>query len=352
MQANGSLAANHDILIVDDRPENLRLLESFLVAEGYQVRTAMNGEMALLSMSARVPDLVLLDIRMPGMDGYEVCRQLKSNPDTMGVPIIFVSAQDDTHAKVEAFKSGGVDYISKPFANEEVIARVRTHLQLVEYQHNLEFRIQEGVQEISKLNEELELTQNEMVFTLGALMEKRDIETGKHVQRVAEFSRLLARLYGLDDETVKLIHQAAPFHDVGKVAIPDRILNKPGALFSEEWEIMKTHAIKGYELFRHSHRPVLRMAAIIAKEHHERWDGRGYPYGIQGDNIHVAGRIVILADVFDALTHARSYKEAWSIEKTLAYIQENRGTIFDPAMVDLFLDNLVEFAQIQFELSD
>ncbi|WP_457672981.1 HD-GYP domain-containing protein [Thiolapillus sp.] len=342
----------HEILVVDDRRENLQLLSSFLEAEGYRVRMAMNGQVALMSIASKVPDLILLDIRMPGMDGYEVSRELKARAETASIPIIFISAQDDVQAKIKAFKVGGVDFISKPFANEEVVARVRTHLQLIDYHRNLERRVAEAVDRIRRLNDELELTQNEMVVTLGALMETRDNETGKHVIRVAEYSRLLARLYGLDEETVGLIHMAAPFHDVGKVAIPDRILNKPGRFTPEEWEIMKTHALKGYEIFRYSARPVLKMAAIIAKEHHERWDGKGYPHGLWGERISLPGRVVILADVFDALTHERPYKKAWSIEDTVAYIRENRGRMFEPRMVDLFVDHLDEFTRIYSDLRD
>lgn len=341
-----------EILIVDDRRENLLLLSSFLETEGYRVRMAVNGDMALMSIARRTPDLILLDIRMPGLDGYTVARKLKKNPETASIPVIFISAQDDVEAKMMAFEAGGVDFITKPFANQEVVARVRTHLQLIDYQKNLERRVEEGLSEIRKLNRELELTQNEMIVSLGTLMETRDNETGKHVVRVAEYSRRLAELYGLDKETIELIHVAAPFHDVGKVAIPDHILNKPGRFTTDEWEIMKTHAIRGWEIFRHSERPVLKMAATIAREHHERWDGSGYPHGLKGKDISIAGRIVILADIFDALSHARPYKEAWSMDRTLAYIQKNRERIFDPDIIDLFAANLAEFLAIYASLKD
>lgn len=339
--------SGHEILIVDDRRENLQLLNSFLAAEGYRVRSALNGPTALRSIEAKKPDLILLDIRMSGMDGFEVCRRLKTDPETEDIPIIFISARDDTEAKVEAFRAGGVDYVTKPFANEEVVARVRTHLQLTDYRHNLEKRIEEGLAEIRKLNEELELTQDEMIRTLGTLMEKRDDETGQHVVRVAEFSKRLAELYGLDEETTKLIYKAAPLHDAGKVAIPDAILNKPGEFDDEEWEIMKSHSIKGYEVFKGSTRPILKMAATIAKEHHERWDGSGYPDGLRGEEISIAGRIVVLADVFDALSHKRVYKGAWSIEEVRKFIEENIGKMFDPALARLFLDHYDEFVEIR-----
>jgi len=338
---------HHEILIVDDRLENLKLLSSFLLKEGYRVRSALDGETALLSIKAKHPDLILLDIKMDGMDGFEVCHHLKEDPQTAMIPIIFISARDDTEAKVRAFREGGVDYITKPFASEEVVARVRTHLQLNDYQHNLEKRIDEGVRKIKLLNEELELTQDEMIRTLGALMEKRDDETGQHVVRVAEFSRRLAQLVGLDTETTRLIYKATPLHDAGKVAIPDNILNKKGPLTPEEWEIMKTHAVKGYEIFKDSTRPVLKMAAIIAKEHHERWDGSGYPDGLKGEEISMAGRIVHIADVFDALSHKRVYKEAWSLDKVKAFMVENSGKMFDPTLTRLFLDHYDDFVAIR-----
>ncbi len=348
----GTTDSKREILIVDDRRENLLLLSRFLETEGYRVRMAVNGDMALMSIARRTPDLILLDIRMPGLDGYTVARKLKKNPVMASIPVIFISAQDDVEAKMKAFEAGGVDFITKPFANQEVVARVRTHLQLIDYQKNLERRVDEGLAEIRKLNRELELTQNEMIVSLGALMETRDNETGRHVVRVAEYSRRLAELYGLDAETIDLIHVAAPFHDAGKVAIPDHILNKTGRFSPEEWEIMKTHALRGWEIFRHSKRPVLKMAATIARQHHERWDGSGYPDGLKGKEISIAGRIVILADVFDALSHERSYKEAWPMDRTLEYIQNQRESMFDPGITDLFTDNLADFLAIRASLKD
>jgi len=346
------LKQSQEILLVDDRKENLELLSSFLVDKGYKIRSALNGETALMSINVKVPDLILLDIEMPQMNGYEVAKELKSNPQTENIPIIFISAHDDTEAKIKAFQSGGVDYIPKPFANEEVVARVEMHLELAAYQYNLEQKVQEGLAEIRHLNEDLELTQKEMTITLGTLMETRDDDTGHHVMRVARYSKLLAELYGLDHKSVDLIYKAAPFHDAGKVAIPDSVLNKPSQLDPQEWEIMKTHSIRGYEIFKDSTRPILKMAAIIAKEHHEQWSGQGYPDGLKGQKISIAGRIVMLADVFDALTNERVYKKAWSIEKAMDFIEEQKGKMFEPKLVDLFLKNIDAFKQIYHELKD
>jgi len=342
----------YEILLVDDRKENIELLSSFLTNRGYKIRSALNGTMALNTIKAKKPDLILLDIEMPGMNGYDVCKKLKSNPETENIPIIFISAHDDIDAKIKAFQMGGVDYIPKPFANEEVVARVKMHLELADYQHDLEAKIQEGLIEIKHLNEDLELTQREMTITLGTLMETRDDDTGHHVVRVAKYSKLLAELYGLDSKDVDLIYKAAPFHDAGKVAIPDNILNKPGKFEPQEWEIMKSHAIKGYEIFKDSTRPILKMAATIAKEHHEYWNGKGYPEGLAGEDINIAGRIVILADVFDALTSERVYKKAWTPEDAVKFIQEQSGEMFEPKIVDLFTQNVDSFIEIYKMLKD
>lgn len=342
----------HEILIVDDKIENVQLLKKFLEVADHQIRTALDGETALLSAAARPPDLILLDIKMPGMDGVEVCRQLQQDKRTAHIPVIFISALEDTRIKMQAFQAGGVDYITKPFSNEEVVARVATHLQLNDYHHNLEQKVEQGVVQIRELNEELELTQSEMIVALGTLLEERSKETGHHVIRVAEYSRLLAELQGLDKTSCYQIHRAAPLHDAGKVAIPDHILHKEGALDPEEWEIMKTHAMRGYEIFKNSTRPILQMVALIAKEHHENWDGSGYPQGLAGENISMAGRIVHLADVFDALGNKRCYKKAWSTEEVFDFIQEKEGSMFDPQLVQLLLQNRQHFLDISEQYRD
>jgi len=341
-----------EILIVDDKIENIKLLNSFLEKEGYKLRNALDGPTALLSIEAKHPDLIILDINMPKMNGFEVCKKLKSNLKTSSIPVMFISALNDLESKITAFNVGGVDYIIKPFASEEVLARVKTHLELSDYRHNLENKVQGGLKEIKTLNLELELTQDEMIVTLASILDAKDEDMGRHVMRVAEFSKLLAELYGLDDETVRLIHKASPLHDAGKVAIADQILNKAGKLDADEFKIMKTHSMEGYKIFCDSTRPILKMAAVIAKEHHERWDGKGYPYGLSGDEINIAGRIVILADIFDALTHKRIYKEAWDYEDALKYIRQNSGTIFEPKIVELFVENFDRFKDIHQSLKE
>lgn len=339
----------YEILIVDDVRENIQLLDSFLNQKNYKIRTALNAEMALASINAKYPDLILLDINMPNMNGFEVAQILNQDPKTNGIPIIFISGNSSVEDKVNAFRAGGVDYITKPFANEEVLARVSMHLQLSEYKNNLEYKVQEGLTFIQNLNNELELTQKEIILAMSAVAEERSDETGQHVKRVGEYAFLLAKLASLDEETCSMIYKAAPMHDIGKVGIPDSILHKEGELNDYEWEIMKSHSQKGYNIFKDSTRPVLIMAGKIAIQHHERWDGSGYPKGLKGENLHIAGRIVSLVDVFDALTHDRCYKKAWSIEETIQYIRENKAKMFDPSLVDLFLENIDKFIEIQMQ---
>lgn len=216
----------------------------------------------------------------------------------------------------------------------------------------IETKVQEGLEEIKNLNQEIENTQKEVVFTMGAIGESRSKETGNHVKRVAEYSKLLALYYGLDEKEAELLKQASPMHDIGKVAIPDAILNKPGRFDENEREIMNTHAALGYEMLKHSNRPLLKIAAIVANEHHEKWDGTGYPKGLSGENIHIYGRITALADVFDALGSHRVYKKAWDDERIFNLFKEERGKHFDPKLVDIFFEHLDEFLKIRETFKD
>ncbi|MDD2760843.1 MAG: response regulator [Methylomonas sp.] len=332
-----------DILIVDDTIANLQLLAGMLKEEGYKVRPASSGKIALDAIAKKAPDLILLDIKMPEMDGYEVCLRLKSNPATNNIPVLFISALTDVGDKLKAFEVGGLDYINKPFQIEEVKARVSTHLQLKGLQDHMERRIEQGIAEIQSLNQEIIDTQRELIMTLGEICETRSHETGMHVVRVAEFSYLMATLAGCEE--AELIKHASPMHDIGKVAIPDHILNKPSKLDPDEWEIMKTHSELGFHMLSVSQRPLLNMAAIIAHQHHEKWDGNGYPRGLKGEEIHIAGRITAIADVFDALSYERCYKPAWEVDRILQLLKEERGTHFDPHLIDLFFNNVDRFLE-------
>jgi len=333
-----------DILIVDDTLENLQLLSNILKEAGYKVRPASSGKLALKAVEHQLPDLILLDIKMPEMDGYEVCRILKNQHSTKDIPVLFISALSDIEDKLKAFQVGGLDYISKPFQFEEVKARVSTHVQLKAYQDDMEAKIELGMEKAEALTQEIIETQREAIMTMGEICETRSHETGLHIKRVAEYCYLLAHLAGSEDAWI--IKQASPMHDIGKVGIADHILHKPGKLDADEWRVMQTHSELGYKMLSVSHRPLLKTAATIAHEHHEKWDGSGYPRGLKGKEISFAGRVTAIADVFDALGHARCYKKAWPLDEIFSFFKEQRGKHFDPDLVDLMLASIDQFLAI------
>jgi len=344
--------AKQTILAVDDAPENIDVLRGIL-ADDYKVKVATNGEKALkIAFSDTPPDLVLLDIMMPEMDGYEVCRQLKADPRTKKIPVIFVTARGEIEDEAHGFELGAVDYITKPVSPPIVHARVEAQLALYDQNRVLEKKVNERTAEIRALNVEIEDTQKEVVFTMGAIGETRSKETGNHVKRVAEYSRIFALHYGLPEDEANLIKMASPMHDIGKVGIPDSVLNKPGKLTPDEFEHMKKHAELGYEMLRHSTRPILKAAATLAYEHHEKWNGKGYPQGLAGEDIHLYGRITAIADVFDALGSDRCYKKAWEDEKIFALLKEERAEHFDPKLVDIFFEHLEAFLGVRAEYRD
>ncbi|MGI4717802.1 MAG: response regulator [Janthinobacterium lividum] len=308
------------ILAVDDEASNLQLLRQIL-QDHYRLLFAKDGARALDLARQERPDLVLLDVMMPGMSGYEVCAALKATPETAAIPVIFVTALTDTADELEGFEAGAVDYITKPVSPPIVRARVRTHLSLVRM-------------------EELRATRLEIVQRLGLAAEYKDNETGLHVIRMSHFSRILGIAAGLNEvEADDLLH-AAPMHDVGKIGIPDRILQKPGPLEPEEWKVMQSHVTIGAEIIGEHEGGMLELARQIALTHHEKYDGSGYPHGLRGEEIPLAGRIVAIADVFDALTSKRPYKRAWTEEEALTFLREQKGRHFDPALVDLFLEQM------------
>ena len=307
------------ILAVDDEPTNLQLLRQIL-QEQYGLLFAKDGERALQLAQQERPDLILLDVMMPGMTGYDVCRRLKSVEATAAIPIIFVTALADTADELTGFEAGAVDYISKPVSPPIVKARVRTHLSLVRM-------------------DELRETRLQIVQRLGLAAEYKDNETGLHVIRMSHYARLLGLAAGMNEQQADDLLHAAPLHDVGKIGIPDRILQKPGKLDPDEWRIMQTHVAIGANIIGQHERGVLAMAHRIALSHHEKWDGSGYPSGLAGEAIPLEGRIVAVADVFDALTSVRPYKKAWSLEQALQYLRDNRdqalstgagGSVHDP----------------------
>lgn len=345
------MSGSAHILIVDDVIDNIQVAMNILKEDGYNFSYAKSGEDALELVKEQQIDLILLDIMMPGLDGYEVAHQLKNDPRTMDIPIIFVTAKTDVDSLEKAFKNGGVDYITKPYHAEELLARVKNHLELhfakkllQENNLSLEIKLQKSQERILS---ELEETQKEIIYTLTGLMESFSDETGKHVRRVAQYSKLLAKYHPvLTKEDEKLLYEAAPMHDIGKLAMPPEILHKHGRLTEEEFKIIQTHTTKGHEFLKNNKRKVLKAADIIAYEHHEKYNGKGYPRGLKGKDIHIYGRIVALADVFDALTHKRIYKDAWNIDEAIEYVKERSGTQFDPEIVAIFNEHLDEFIDI------
>jgi putative two-component system response regulator len=342
--------AGSSLLVVDDTPENLELLSDMLKRKGYRVRSAPSGKLALQAARNDPPDLVLLDITMPGMDGFQVCEEMKSDPVLREIPVIFISALAESMDKVKAFSMGGVDYVTKPFQIEEVHARVDTHVkihllqvELERHNKNLEELVQAQVKEISA-------SQMATIFALARLAESRDDDTGKHLERVQALCREVAiNLKGnpvyatvVTDSFIESIFHASPLHDIGKVAIPDAILLKPGRLTPEEFEIMKTHAARGAETLDAVQRQYpknyfVNMGIEIALYHHEKWNGAGYPDGLKGTAIPLSARIMAVADVYDALRAKRCYKEAFSHEQSCGIILKGRGTDFDPDVVDAFM---------------
>ena len=262
------------------------------------------------------------------MNGFEVCQIVKRNPKTSHIPIIFVTALGDESDEYKGFELGAVDYITKPISPAIVRARVNTHLSLVQA-------------------EQLKQAHVDLVERLGRAAEYKDTDTGEHIVRMSQYSKVLALALGMDEQRAELLRQAAPMHDVGKIGIPDAILLKPGKLTSEEFDHMKEHATIGAQILANSSSPLLQLAHTLAIEHHEKWDGSGYPNGIKGEEISVEGRIVAIADVFDALTSKRPYKEAWSVEKTVLHMQEQAGTHFDPALIELLVKNLDDIIAIK-----
>lgn len=347
------MAPHAQILIVDDVPDNIQVAMSLLREDSYEFSFANSGEKALsiLQNDDAEFDLILLDIMMPGLDGYETCQRIKSQTQLKDIPIIFLTAKADVDSIARAFKVGGVDYVTKPFHAAELLARVRTHVQLYQTkkwleQQNIDLETKSRFAQ-ARLLSELENSQKELIWFLTELMESTSDETGKHIRRVAEISALLAKLHPtLTDTDADTLYHASPMHDIGKMTVPHEILHKPGKYTPEEFEMMKSHTTNAYKLLSGSKRKLIKSAAIIAYQHHEKWDGSGYPRGLKGSDIHIYGRIVALADVFDALTHQRCYKTAWTVDDAVAFIQEQRGYHFDPELVDLMISHLDQFADI------
>ncbi|MFA5504121.1 MAG: two-component system response regulator [Vulcanimicrobiota bacterium] len=354
------------ILIVDDEPLNLNVLASLLRTD-YRPVVAKNGEQALERASTDPPpDLILLDIMMPELNGYEVCRRLKASERTRDIPVIFVTAMGEVEDETRGFDLGAVDYITKPISPPIVAARVKTHLELraarmalLQQNETLEEKVKERTRELS-------LTRDATIHSLAGLAETRDPETGGHIRRTQTYVRVLAeyvqdnpRFSGeLSPEVIELLYKSAPLHDIGKVGVPDSVLLKPGKLTDEEYEEMKRHTIYGRDALLQAEKALdgtssfLSYATEIAYTHQEKWDGSGYPQGLRGENIPLSGRLMAIADVYDALISRRCYKPAYTHEEAVRIIREGRGRHFDPELTDAFLEIAEEFRRIADQFRD
>jgi len=315
------------VLIVDDEPANLRVLKKIL-GDLYRLTFAKSGEEALRLVERELPDLILLDVMMPGMTGFDVCQALKQNPLSKGIPVMFVTALSDDVDEAKGFDVGAVDYITKPVSPAVVKARVRTHLSLVQA-------------------DELRRTRLQVIQRLGRASEYKDNETGTHILRMSHYSKIMALALGLSENAADNLLHAAPMHDIGKIGIPDSIMLKPGKLTDEEFAIMQKHPEIGAEILGESDSDLIELAKIVSLTHHEKWDGSGYPNGLKGEEIPLEGRIVAIVDVFDALTSKRPYKEAWPVEKAVDLIQSQSGKHFDPKIVALFQSCLPSILEIK-----
>lgn len=342
MTFNGDAVTGASIVIVDDTPENLKVLSGMLREKGYEVRPVLNGRQALQVIQNKRPDLILLDINMPDMNGYEVCETLKRDDKYKKIPIIFISALSESLDKVKAFSVGGVDYVTKPFQFEEVNSRVETHLKLSGLMNHLELLVEQKVKEISE-------SQLATTIAMARLAQSRDDSTGTHLERVQGYCRAIARKMAqlpkyqgqIDERFIELVWAASSLHDIGKVGIPDYVLLKPSLLTPEEFEVMKRHALIGYKTleavyFCYPHNEFVKMGIEIARWHHEKWDGTGYPDKLAGEAIPISARIMAIADVYDALKCERCYKSAMDHQACVEMILQEEGKHFDPDIVQIF----------------
>jgi len=353
------MTAKQRILIVDDSPVNIKLLNGIL-RQDYQISVATNGKDALEIVNLKEqPQLILLDIIMPEMDGYEVCRRLQANPQTCDIPVLFVTAMSEIEDETKGLELGAVDYLTKPIRPAIVQARVKTHLKLKRHQDHLAELVKERTREVEQVKDAT-------IHSMAVLAESRDPETGGHIRRTQTYVKILAQHlrnhpayhdFLQDDETIELLYKSAPLHDVGKVGVKDQILLKPGKLTKEEFEEMKQHTVYGCKAILSAETMLgsnsfLQFAREFANSHHEKWDGSGYPQGLQGEEISIPGRLMAIADVYDALICKRVYKPAFTHEKAVEIMAEGAGSHFDPEMVAAFLELAEDFRDIARKFAD
>ncbi|MFO7602814.1 MAG: two-component system response regulator [Gammaproteobacteria bacterium] len=335
------------ILLVDDQPVNIKLLEKILDAAGYTNVVSTTDSREAASLFQQTPtDLVLLDLNMPHKDGFEVLAEIKALEKNYP-PVIVLTALKDVDSRVRALESGARDFISKPFDRVELLSRMHNMLEVRLLHKAVQDQNVILEQRVRERTQELEETRMEIIRRLGRAAEYRDNETGLHIIRMSKFSRTLGRAAGMSEAEAEMLLNASPMHDIGKIGIPDAILLKPGKLDADEWQIMKSHATIGARILSGHASELMQAAREIALTHHEKWDGSGYPRGLRGEEIPLMGRIVALADVFDALTSERPYKQAWPVEAAVDYIRESSGKHFDPQLVEIFMSNLDELLSIR-----
>lgn len=354
------------ILVVDDTPDNLALMTA-LLKDQYQVKVAKSGGTALqIASSATPPDLILLDIMMPEMDGYEVCRQLKANPKTVDIPIIFLTALAELENEQKGLELGAVDYVTKPISPFIFMARIKNHLALKSMADFLKNRNTFLGIEVAKRTHEIESGQDVTILAMTSLAETRDSDTGNHIRRTQHYVKVLAEklrdhpkfAWYLTETNINLLFKSAPLHDIGKVGIPDSILLKPGKLTPEEFEIMKTHTTLGFEAISHAEQSLgtkvefLTCAKSIILSHQEKWDGSGYPQGLAGEDIPIAARLMAVADVYDALICRRVYKKPFAHSEAVVIMTKGSGIHFDADMIKAFIEIQDQFLEISKKFSD
>lgn len=344
---------NSKILIVDDVEINILVLIESLRSYS-KISVSIDSKIAFESLSYVTPDIILLDISMPDMTGFDLCKYIKNNDDTKDIPIIFITSEHDPLSLNRAFELGAVDYIKKPFDTIEVNARLKTHLKLriaeqklKEHNANLEIKVAERTRKLQEKNVELQDVKRETIFRLCLAAELRDSDTGNHIKRIQAYTEMIALKWGMSGEEAEQLGLASSMHDLGKIGIPDHILLKPGRLLPEEFEIMKQHTVIGAKTLAEGKSELLRAGHLVALSHHERWDGQGYPHGLQGHGIPIEARIVGLVDAFDAMLSRRPYKEPFSVEKAVSIIVGEKGRHFDPHLVDIFVSSLDEILTVK-----
>lgn len=335
----------HHILVVDDVDYNYQIVQ-LILGQDYELTCASRGDEALRKLREGLrPDLILLDVVMPGMNGFEVCERIKSDYRIRDIPVIFTTGLGEVKDEQKGFDVGAADYIVKPYSPAIMRARIKTQLALLDQHRELQRLVEERTREI-------EDTQIVVIERLGKAAEYKDNQTGKHVIRMSWYAKILAKAAGMCEKDAETLRLAAPMHDVGKIKIPDRILKSSEKLSEEDMETMKQHARFGAEIIGDHHSDLLMMAKEVALRHHERWDGKGYPDGLKGEDIPLTARVVMVADVFDALTSSRPYKEPWTIENAVKYIEDNAGRAFDPGVANLVRENLPGFKEIYNQFKD